>query len=40
MLTDFYQSEYVFATAPHDESNCPFRWGSVVAMKPVTPEGK
>jgi hypothetical protein len=40
MLTDFYQSEYVFATAPHDESNCPFRWGSVVAMKPVTPEVK
>lgn len=40
MLCGFYQSEYVFATAPHDESACPFRWGPVVAMKPTAVETK
>lgn len=38
ILGNFYQSEYVFATAPHDESACPFRWGDVVAMKPTSRE--
>lgn len=34
-LSAAYQGDYVFATAPHDESKCPFRHGPVVAMQPT-----
>ncbi len=30
-----YNSEYVFATEVHDESDCPFRYGEVVVMAPL-----
>jgi hypothetical protein len=32
VLPQLFQGEYVFATDPHDESDCPFQWGPVVAM--------
>lgn len=41
-LTRVFTSDYVFATEAHEEGECPFRHGPVLAMKridtPVTPE--
>jgi hypothetical protein len=34
-LSQFFTSEYVFATEVHDENDCPFRHGGVLAMKQV-----
>src|ERR1035441_3085066 len=38
LLTGFYTSEYVFATPPHDESDCVFRHGPVLAMRAMPVE--
>ena len=32
-LSQFFTSEYVFATDRHDESKCPFGFGGAVAMR-------
>lgn len=34
-LPNMYRGDYVFATGPHDEAECPFRHGPVLAMHGV-----
>ena len=39
-LPRMFHSEYVFATEAHDEAQCPFRFGPVLAMQSPTVESQ